>query len=702
MKTVILKVGTRGSQLAVAQAQSALTQLQRLFPVFSFELVKIETPGDRDLISDLKSAPTDFFTRDLDRAVRKREVDLAIHSAKDLSHPISADLDWFWLPWHEDPRDAWVLAEGRSLADLPHNPIIGVSSDRRELCALKRFPDAILKPIRGSIIARMEQLDRGDYDAALMAGAALKRLALEERITEWIELNEFPVPPGQGYLAVTFSPEDRRLLRLRSYFVKAVRFVGAGVGSEDYCTWGGVKDLQSADVCLYDVLMDGKILRFLPEHAERVFVGKRCGDHSATQPLITTLIADYARQGKRVVRLKGGDPGLFGRLAEETDELERLSLPYTVRAGVSALTVATTGTGMLLTRRTSSRGFCTLTPRAAGGEVAGVSEEIRIQLPLVLFMSVKVAPAMATQLLDEGWDEFTPVAIVFNAGADDQQVLRLSLAELQAAPAELECKDPGLLIIGAAAEGMFRIDLGALQGRRVLLTCSEAIMEKAICRVIDFGGRPLARPMIKLLPCPEIQGRLAELPTYDWLVLTSPASVRFFMEMVLKSGVDLRHLPKIMTCGPGSAQAFMPYGIIPDLTPPMIYSAKGLAEVLAEMDFTGQRVLRLRSELAGSLLADVLRSKGALVDDELLYKNEFVRYSRLPEFDVVFFASTSAVDSYVEQAGAESLAGKLILTIGQPTADALDRYGIHCDCVADKATVNGAIESLARWLATCE
>ncbi|MDD2598477.1 MAG: hydroxymethylbilane synthase [Kiritimatiellae bacterium] len=702
MKTVNLKVGTRGSQLAVAQAHGALEQLRQLFNNFSFELIKIETPGDRDLTSDLKSAPADFFTRDLDRAVQAGEVDLAIHSAKDLPDPMPVGLDWFWLPWREDPRDAWVLAEGRSMADLPCNPTVGVSSERRDLCALKRFPNAILKPIRGSIIARMEQLDRGDYDGVLMAGAALKRLGLEGRITEWIELNELPVPPGQGYLALTFRPDDQRLLRLRSYFVKSVRFAGAGVGSKDYCTWGGIKDLQRADICLYDVLMDDEILGFLPEHAERVFVGKRCGDHCVTQPLITTLIADYARQGKRVVRLKGGDPGLFGRLAEETDELERLSLPYTVRAGVSALTVATTGTGMLLTRRTSSRGFCTLTPRAAGGEVAGVSAEIRTQLPLVLFMSIKIAPAMAAQLLDEGWDEATPIAVVFNAGADDQHILRLSLAQLVQEPAGLECKDPGLLIIGSAAAGMFRSDLGALQGRRVLLTCSEAIMEKAICRVVDFGGRPLPRPLIKLLPCHEIQGRLAELPSYDWLVLTSPAAVRFFMEMVLKSGVDLRHLPKIMTCGPGSARAFAPYGILPDLTPPMIYSAEGLAEVLAEMDFSGQRVLRLRSELAGSLLADVLRGKGALVHDELLYKNEFVHYPELPEFEIVFFASASAVDSYVEQAGAGSLSGKFVLTIGQPTADALVQHGIHCDCVADKATVNGAIESLARCFAMRE
>ena len=696
MKTKNLKVGTRGSKLAVVQTQRALDKIRSLFPALSFELIKVDTPGDRDLKSDLKTSAADFFTRDLDDALRKNRVDFVIHSAKDLPDPVPSDLDWFWLPWCEDPRDSWVLAEGLGMDDLPDNPIIGVSSERRDSCALRRFPNAILKPVRGSIISRLEQLDNGDYDAILMAGAALNRLTLANRITEWIGLDELCVPPGQGFLAVTFRFGDERMTSLRSYFVKAVRFVGAGVGSADYCTSGGIKDLKSADVCLYDVLMDDHLLRFLPESAEKVFVGKRCGDHRVTQPLITTLIAAYARQGKRVVRLKGGDPGLFGRLAEETDELDRLALPYHVRAGVSALTAATTGTGLLLTRRSVSRGFCALTPRAVGGEVAGVSQEVRTKLPLVLFMSVKIAPEMAVQLIDEGWKTITPVAVVFNAGADDQRVLRFNLAELRDNPEELNCKAPGLLIVGSAAQSIFRTDTGALQGKRVLLTCSDTIMDKAVRRVVDFGGRPLARPMIKLLPCDEVISRISTLCDYDWLVLTSPAAVNFFMKMVLKAGVDLRSIPKIMTCGPGSAQAFKSFGITPDLTPPMIYSAEGLAELLTNMDFAGQRILRLRSEKAGSLLADVLREKGAEVDDELLYKNEFVKYPQLPEFDIVFFASASAVHSYIGQVGADSLQEKFILSIGKPTSDALLKHGLRCDCIADKATVNGAIEALAR------
>ena len=696
----IFKAGTRGSRLALAQTQDALDKLSALFPDIGFERVSVTTPGDRDLTTDLRVSPGDFFTRDLDDALRGGSIDIAVHSAKDLPDPVPAGLDWFWLPWREEPRDAWILPPGKTWADLPDAPVVGVSSERRETFCRHRFPNAVMKPIRGSIPSRLEQLDAGGYDAILMAGAALNRLGMGGRISEWVPLSELAVPAGQGYLAVTFRQNDPVWTRLRSCFVKAVRFVGAGVGSADFCTWGGIQDLRQADVCLYDVLMDDTLLSFLPAHAERVFVGKRCGDHAVTQTEITSLIAGYARQGKRVVRLKGGDPGLFGRLAEETDELDRLSLPYRVRAGVSALTVATTGTGMLLTRRGVSRGFTALTPRAEGGAVAGISFDVRKRLPLVLFMSVKVADETARQLLDEGWETSTPAAIVFNAGSDGETVFRTNLGGLRdgsAAPFDTDA--PGLLVIGAAAARLYRRDTGALRGCRVLITCSEALLEKAALRVSDFGGVPLLRPLIRLTPCAEAGEAVARIAAYDWLALTSPSAVHLFMTMIRKQECDLRMLPKLMACGPGSAAAFKSYGFIPDLTPPMDYSAKGLTELLRTADFMGKRVLRLRSEKAGPLLSEVLRQKGAAVDDVQLYINEPVTYEELPDFDAVFFASASAVEVFMAQFPKEALKGKTVVTIGKPTSDSLAAFGREANVIASDATVDGAIEALARHMA---
>ncbi|MDR2849079.1 MAG: hydroxymethylbilane synthase, partial [Verrucomicrobiota bacterium] len=186
MQSARLKVGTRGSRLAVVQTQDALDKIATLFPELGFDVVTVETPGDRDLTTDLRASPGDFFTRDLDDALREGRIDWAVHSAKDLPDPPPADLDWFWLPWHEDPRDAWVLPPGKTWAELPARPIVGVSSERREAYCKKRLPDAVMKPIRGAIPARLEQLDAGAYDALLVAGAALNRLGLSHRVAEWI------------------------------------------------------------------------------------------------------------------------------------------------------------------------------------------------------------------------------------------------------------------------------------------------------------------------------------------------------------------------------------------------------------------------------------------------------------------------------------------------------------------------------------
>ncbi|NQT91890.1 MAG: hydroxymethylbilane synthase, partial [Lentisphaerae bacterium] len=351
MADVHFKVGTRSSKLARVQTRAALDRLEAQFPGCVFDDLPLSSPGDRDLATDLRETPADFFTRDLDERLLNGELDCAVHSAKDMPDPVCEGLDWFWLPWREDPRDVIILAPGRKLSDLPPDAVIGVSSDRREDYCRRRFPDAQQRSIRGDIEERLQQVDAGDYDVLVMASAALIRLGLQDRITEWIPLEDLPSPDGQGYLSVTFRSGDERFTRMRSLFVKTVTFGAGGVGSSGTCTLDVLGAVRECDVCLHDALMGMGTLDQLSPGAERIHVGKRCGRHSLPQPEITGLIARYARRGLRVLRLKGGDPGIFGRLAEEVDALDRLELPYRVLPGVSSLTAATTATGMLLTRR---------------------------------------------------------------------------------------------------------------------------------------------------------------------------------------------------------------------------------------------------------------------------------------------------------------------------------------------------------------
>ena len=690
------RVGTRNSRLALQQTQSTLERLAAWLPGTRWEVVAMPTIGDRDQVTDLRASPPDFFTRDLDEGIREGRLDCAVHSAKDLPDPVPEGLDWCWLPWREDPRDALILPAGKSWSDLPANPSIGISSARREAYCLQRFPGAQLLPVRGNIEGRLAQLDSGKFDLLMMAGAALLRLGLAQRISEWLPLDALATPEGQGSLALTFRAGDPTFLRLRSLFVKAVIFVGGGAG-RDALTLAGLRALRQAEVCLYDVLMDQQSLAELPPNARRIDVGKRCGQHRAEQGEINDLLARYARQGLRVVRLKGGDPGIFGRLAEEVETLDGLRLPYRVLPGISSLQAATTGTGMLLTRRGESRGFCVMTARAKGGATGPINREARAALPIVFFMGAEIVAATSRELIADGTPPETPAALVFDAGGDQEKIVRATLADFAGSKPE-ETEQPGLFIVGAVTRFGYDRSLGALQGQRILITCSEALQAKSADLVRDFGGLPVACPLIRLVPDPAAGAELKHLSRYGWLVVTSPSSVRCFAALLRAARLDVRQLPKIMVSGPGTAAAVeQELGLIADLQPSADFGAAGIQASVAGLLASGKPVLRIRSDKAGPDLTADLKKLGLEVHDLVVYKNERLHYPERPDGDAVFFASASAVETYVEAWGAEPLAGCTIVAIGLPTERALKSAGLRADVMGFTATVEGAIQALAAY-----
>lgn len=698
-------MGTRASNLALIQTRGVIERFRRILPDAEFEEVQFSSPGDRDRVTDLRDSPPDFFTRDLDEAMLAGGLDCAVHSAKDLPYPPPAGLDWCWLPWREDARDAVILPKGRPLSALPAAPLVGISSARREAYTRRRFPDARMAPIRGNIQERLAQLDAGRYDAIIMAGAALVRLGLEDRVTDWIPLADLPAPEGQGALALTFRDGDERFLRLRSLFVKAVTFVGAGTGDAGACTVAGREALGCCEVCLHDSLMDPALLDALPAAARRVDAGKRCGDHGHTQPEINAAIADFARKGLRVVRLKGGDAGIFGRLAEEVETLDRLHLPYRVLPGVSSLNAATTGTGMLLTRRGVSRGFCAMTPRRQGGGSGPIGAAERGRLPVVFFMAVTLVRDVTRQLLADGTPADCPAAAVFNAGRDDEAIVRAEVGTL-AETVEAAMRrpggerawseeTPGLLIVGEVARHTYNRGWGVLMGRRILLTCSSDLLDKAVRAVHDLGGRPVCRPLIRLVPDEQAVDRIRRLGDYDWVVITSPAAVRCFVEVLDRCGADLRSVPSLMACGPGTSRELRKYRLLPKAEPAAEFGAKGLERIARHIVKPGVRVLRLRSDRAGGDLAAALSGMGAAVDDCVLYRNERLSHDACPAFDAAFFASASAVEAFGALWGMEALKGKTLAAIGKPTAEALRAGGLSADVVGPEATVDDCLGALA-------
>jgi uroporphyrinogen III methyltransferase/synthase len=694
-----LRVGTRNSRLALIQSQGALDRLHERLPAVSCQLVEISSPGDRDRTMNLPDSPEDFFTRDLDDGILDGSLDAAIHSAKDLPETLRDGLDGCWLPVPEDPRDVVILRPGETREDLPDQPRIGVSSDRRVGWCKSHMPKAELLPIRGNIEDRLAQLDEGAFDVVLMAGCALVRLGLADRISEWIPLSELASPDGQGSLALTFRRGDERFTRLRSLFMKPVTFVGAGAGDASLCTVAGMDALAHCDVCLHDTLMAPALLGHLPDHTLCIDVGKRAGAHTVAQKDTTQMILDYARRGKRVVRLKGGDPCIFGRLAEEIEALDALHLPYRVVPGISSLSVMGASTGILMTRRGVSNGFTVMTGRGEGGTVTPVGDADRRKLPLVFFMAISAWPELKAQLIADGLSEESPAAVILNAGTPAEKVLRgdvSSIGDLVAAAVKgVEGKPAGLVVVGDVARFGFTREWGALKGQRVLLTCSAALQDEACRSVRAAGGVPLPLPLIRMNPTPAAADVAADVADYDWLIVTSPSAVRCLLQALREAETDLRALPAIMACGPGTLRELKAAGLNADAVPTSGFGAEGLLPLVKERIAAGARVLRVRSDRAGRGLADRLREQVDEVDDVCIYRNEPVTGAELPECDVVFFASSSAVTAFIETWGSESLADRTVLAIGQPTAKTLQSAGLSGYLVSPEATVSDAIGHLA-------
>lgn len=654
--------GARGSRLSVAQAQGCIAFLEAAVDGFRAELRTFKTPGDRDLSTPIEKSSPDFFTRDLDEAVRSGAVDFAVHSAKDLPDVIADDLDWFWLPNREDPRDCWVARLDGPLADLGAarrkgaGARIGVSSERRREFAGLRYPMAELLPIRGAIDSRLSQLAGGRFDAVLMAVAGLKRLYPDwdggDRLdvdgcasfaVKTIDVKALPPPVGQGCLSIVFRKGDARFAAVRRNFVKAVRFTSAGVGDVGTITVRGARDLEEADVVLADALSGFGGQR--RDGVKWLDVGKRCGAHSMSQDEITRLICDEARRGRRVVRLKGGDAGLFGRLAEETAALDALGIPYVVRPGVSALVAATSPNGILLTKRGEAGGFEVSTPRSAGKKT-----------PKVFFMATRVAYETLRRFpVNE------PYAMVWDACGPNERIQ----TGVCGSPELLSDDAPGLLVVGYAG--------APVASRRILLTCSDAVMPRAECLFEDRGFRVVRWPMIELKFRESCRDVISDVVgRYDAIVLTSPSAARIFFA---ECSCDRRRLPRFWTCGSGTDTELRRNGIASDVMPDGDFSAKGLVAKLkrnAEA-VKGRRILRLRSAKAGGYVANAIRRMGGKVDDVVLYDNVSVAHDEgvIPSCDAVFFASSSAVEAFVSRYGAKSLSRKDIYVIGEPTRSAL-------------------------------
>ena len=440
-----IRVIARGSRLSRLQVEEVFKN----FPELAYEIKYLESYGDKNQQISLLNgeAPADIFTRELDDAIRQGDADIAIHSAKDLPYPLPEDIEVIALFPAFDTTDSLVSRDHKKLAELPAGSIIGTSSPLRKKGLNELRPDLTIKGIRGCIEERVQQVKDGKYDAAIVATCALKRLGMEDEIAEVLP---FPTHPLQGFLAITgkkVKSEERRmknqnaesssaseqenssLFTLRSSLKNllnsqgSVSLVGFGPGDPDLLTIKAAKAIDAADIIFYDDLIDDSYLA--DKKAEKIYVGKRAGYHHKEQAEINRLLLEAAREGKNVVRLKGGDPMIFAHGSEEIEYLESNLIKVNVIPGITTASALAASQKISLTHRD----FSSSVALVSGHTPQPVTPDAET---LVYYMGAKQLQAIATQLIDkEGWAFNTPVLLTYNVSRPDEQTFETTLWNLR-------------------------------------------------------------------------------------------------------------------------------------------------------------------------------------------------------------------------------------------------------------------------------
>ena len=488
-----------------------------------------------------------------------------------------------------------------------------------------------------------------------------------------------------------------------------VYLVGAGPGDPDLLTLRARELLEHADLILYDNLTSPEVLAFAGLHAKTCYVGKKRAAHVLEQTAINALMVDAASEGKVVIRLKGGDPYVFGRGGEEAQALLEAGVPYEVVPGVTSALGAAAYAGMPLTHRDYTQSVTMLT----GHDVDLIDWRcLAGRQTLVVFMGLISLPKIADRLISAGLDPNTPAAALRWVTRGDQEVVTDSLAGLPSAIRERGLKPPALVVIGEIVRLRQEVDWFdklPLRGQSVVVTRA-ASQSATLCRRLRrLGARVIPIPMIGFEPPSEwglADRAIRDLPSYDWLIFTSVNGVDRFVARLDVNTRDLRDLPKrICAIGPATADRIRALHLRVDLVPDE-FVAESVAESFRDVCLTGRRVLIPRAQEARELLPSQLARMGAEVDVVPVYRTVLPDSSRemaaaawseskAPEWVTV--TSSSTVRNLARLIPASELRRSRLASIGPVTTATAREIGLQVSAQASSYTTDGLVEAMCSF-----
>ena len=497
-----------------------------------------------------------------------------------------------------------------------------------------------------------------------------------------------------------------------------IYLVGSGPGDPGLFTVKGLRCMQEADAVVYDRLAPEALLTHARPEAELYYVGKKPGEPSMPQEEINTLLVWLGREGKTVVRLKGGDPYVFGRGGEEALDLLRAGLPFEIIPGVTSGIAAPAYAGIPVTHRgvSTSVAFVTGHEDPAKGQSDVDWERLANGAEtLVLYMGVGRLAEISAGLIAGGRPPETPVACVRWGTRSEQRTVTGTLGDIAEKVAEAKLKPPAITVVGDVVslrdEGLDWFERRPLFGRRVVVTRARAQAGELSRELEVLGAEVFEFPTIEI-KSPEdfgpLDGAIRDLESFDWLVFTSVNGVEAFVERLKHHGLDLRAVPRgarVAAIGPATEGRVEEAGLRVDVTPEE-YRAEALIEALADESLAGKKILIPRAKVAREILPEKLREAGAEVVVPPAYESvpsgegseRLAGLLESGEIDCVTFTASSTVENFVGAFGSEE-AGRLlswtrVACIGPITAETARKHGIEVHAEAGEYTISGLVEAV--------
>lgn len=498
-----------------------------------------------------------------------------------------------------------------------------------------------------------------------------------------------------------------------------VYLVGAGPGDIGLLTLRAAELLKRADVVVYDALVNSEILRLAPKNAEIIYGGKRSKDHAIPQDDLNALLVAKAREGKTVVRLKGGDPYVFGRGGEEAEQLVAAHIPFEVVPGVTSITAAANYAGIPLTHRDHCSSFTVIT-----GHEDPAKEESSIDWAhlakepgtKVVMMGLNRIRQIAEELIKHGMSGDTPVGMVRWGTTGKQTSIQGTLATIADEVERTQFGAPAVTVIGNVVKLRSKLnwfESRPLFGQRVVVTRTREQASELTSQLQERGADVLEIPTIKIEP-PDNKSDLVEamlgLGGYDWIVFTSPNGVNAFFKYFFEAFQDIRALGNvhIAAVGPATAARLKELHLRIDAMPEEYLASKVAGAIGTFESIENLRILLLRAEVANTDLPLELESLGAIVDDVACYRTvpetEDLTGSaaRLLEggADWITFASSSAVENFHVRFDLPALIKKFpatkVVSIGPETSKAVRHLGLEPAIEAKKHTIDGLVTAIEK------